>query len=191
MGRRAATHLTVALSVVVGAGCSGSVAGDDESVATAAVPASEVTSAPTSAATEPSDTAAAPSSTGERTGRTIGSSVAPSTAPAVDESAPSPPTTASVSDAVTEADLARFVAATEAAIDETSLAGVVFESPEIYIALAQAACARFSEGADFDAVAAELLTGLASEPSEDVERLAGALLGAATRTICPEHADRV
>jgi hypothetical protein len=88
--------------------------------------------------------------------------------------------------AVTQEDLVRFVAATEAAIAGTPDAGVVAEQPETYIALAQAACARFSGGESFESVATDLLADL--DESGTGERLVGAILGAATRTICPEHA---
>ena len=130
----------------------------------------------------------------------------PRTAPEVDEPAvvaststePVAPTVAPVAtiaeeqpDEVTAADLARFVAATESAIEGTASAGLVLEAPEIYVALAQAACARFTEGASFDEIANGMLAELGPDPTADDERLVGAVIGAATRTICPEHADRV
>lgn len=93
---------------------------------------------------------------------------------------------------VTEADLARFIAATEEALQGTDQAGVVMDAPEIYIALAQASCARFSAGESFDQIASGLLSELADGGSrDDNERLVGAILGAATRTLCPEHADKI
>jgi hypothetical protein len=110
------------------------------------------------------------------------SSPVPPPAPALTTTAP----TSVAGPAVTEDDLVRFVAATEAAIAGTPDAGIVEEQPEEYIALAQAACARFTAGESFDSVAADLLAEL--DRSGTGERLVGALLGAATRTICPEHA---
>jgi hypothetical protein len=99
---------------------------------------------------------------------------------------------ASTPEVVTEADLARFIAATEEALQGTDQAGVVIDAPEIYIALAQAACARFSAGDSFDQIATDLLSQLADAGStDDNERLVGAMMGAATRTLCPEHADKI
>ncbi|MEO6122869.1 MAG: DUF732 domain-containing protein [Ilumatobacteraceae bacterium] len=89
---------------------------------------------------------------------------------------------------VTQDDLVRFVAATESVLMGTPNQGIVYDSPEIYIAIAQAACARLSEGKTFDQVSSDLLTQLASTHPDDDNRLVGAILGAATHTICPEHA---
>ncbi len=101
-------------------------------------------------------------------------------------------TDASTPEIVSEADLARFVAATEEALHGTDQAGVVIDAPEIYIALAQASCARFSAGDSFDQITTDLLGQLADAGStDDNERLVGAIVGAATRTLCPEHADKI
>lgn len=91
--------------------------------------------------------------------------------------------------AVTEDSLARFVAATEAAIAGTVDAGLVEDRPEIYIAVAQVGCARLSAGESFAVIADEIVVEL--DGSDGGERLVGAVLGAATRTICPEHADKI
>lgn len=176
-------------------GCSDSAADDAPVAATtdAAGEARGVTAA-TAAVDRQDDSAAGTSVPSTETSNTIGgeSNSAGTTVVSTAVETTEPVVTVTTNpDVVTEGDLARFVAAAETAIDETSLAGVVFESPDIYIALAQASCARFGEGADFDTVAAELVAGLGSGPPGDVERLAGAILGAATRTICPEHADRI
>lgn len=100
-------------------------------------------------------------------------------------------TTAQVFDPVTEEDLIRFVAATEYALRGTAQEGVVYDAPEIYVAIAQEACARFSDGEDFDQVAADLIADLSSAGLSNEDRLVGAILGAATQTICPEHAGKV
>lgn len=94
-------------------------------------------------------------------------------------------------DPVSQADLENFLASVEAAIEGSRHEGVVFDAPEIYIALAQAACARFSEGHSLDEIANDMLGEIDGADSTDDERLVGALLGAATRTICPEHADKI
>jgi hypothetical protein len=52
-------------------------------------------------------------------------------------------------DEITDDDLTRFIAAAEVPLQGTSLEGVVFEAPEIYIAIAQVSCARFSDGETF------------------------------------------
>jgi hypothetical protein len=88
---------------------------------------------------------------------------------------------------VVKADLVRFIAATEAVLAGTPDAGAVNETPETYIALAEIACERFDDGESFEAVTAELL-GTASTASR---RLIGAVVGAATRTICREHANLI
>lgn len=99
---------------------------------------------------------------------------------------------AATDDTVTEADLERFIAATESAIAGTSAEGAVLEAPEIYIAIAQSACARFTDGDDFETIAADLLADIAAgDPTGDDERLVGGILGAATHTLCPEHADKI
>lgn len=93
--------------------------------------------------------------------------------------------------AVSEQDLARFVAATEAALAGTSIEGVVLEAPEIYIAIAQASCARFGQGDSFEQIVSDYLADTEAAPGADDEQLIGAILGAAVETICPEHAANV
>lgn len=92
---------------------------------------------------------------------------------------------------VTEQDLARFVAATEAALAGTSIEGVVLEGPEIYIGVAQASCARFTQGDSFEQIVSDYLADTEATPGSDDEQLIGAILGAAVETICPEHAANV
>lgn len=94
-------------------------------------------------------------------------------------------------DPVTEDDLVRFIAATEAVLQGTEQEGVVYGSPEIYIAIAQAACARFSAGDTFDEIAIDILAEFVETGSDSEEQLVGAILGASTKTICPEHADKI
>ena len=94
------------------------------------------------------------------------------------------------SSAVTEDDLARFVAASESAVAGTSVEGVVFDAPEIYIAIAQASCARFTEGDTLEQVVNDHLDATGAESAAD-EELIGAVLGAAVETICPEHTSKL
>lgn len=98
------------------------------------------------------------------------------------------PTTA---DVVTEDDLTLFIAAVERPLEGTSQESAVFDDPEIYIALAQAACARFSAGEGFEQIATDFLADIDTDGSDDETRLVGAILGAATQTLCPEHADKI
>lgn len=84
---------------------------------------------------------------------------------------------------VTEDDLAVFVAAAERTLGGTALEGTILDAPEIYVAIAQSACARFEAGDAFDVVASELLDTLDSGSNDDAI-LVGAVLGAATQTVC-------
>lgn len=97
----------------------------------------------------------------------------------------------SVPAAVTEDDLALFIAATERALVGTDQESAVFDDPEIYIALGQAACARFSADETFEQIATDLLNDIDTENAADETRLVGAVIGAATQTLCPEHADKI
>jgi hypothetical protein len=114
----------------------------------------------------------------------------PSTAPT---STPLGTASAPATTPVFEDDLVTFIAASEAALEGTRYQGAIFEAPEPYIALAVAACARFSAGDELEQIVADLLAELGGtgENDEDDERLAGAIIGAATRTICTEHSDEL
>ena len=94
-------------------------------------------------------------------------------------------------DEVTEDDLARFIAATEAALVDTNIEGVVLEAPEIYIAIDQASCARFTQGENLEQIVNDHLSDTAAATDTDDEHLIGAVLGAAVETICPEHAAKL
>lgn len=182
-----------AIAIVAGIGITGCSSSGEQAEST-----TSVTSIPEVETTVPVDTDSTAVSTiaGETTvaSEVTETSLAPTTdtgdattttaAPAADPTSTSP-------DAGTEDDLIRFIAATEAPLEGTSLEGVVFDAAEIYIAIAQASCARFSDGDTFEQIAADLLEQLDSGNTIDDERLVGALLGAASRTICPEHADKI
>jgi hypothetical protein len=184
--------LAVALVGAIGVGCSD---GPDPELVPV-TPSDSMPGAPVTLETRPSDSgssvarstdpveAAVPADVEGRSGVTsvVGSAESSGTL--------SVPDTTEIS-GISDDDLVRFVAAVETAIDGSRSAGLVFETPEIYIALAQAACARFSDGASFDEIAASMLAELGSDRPDDDERLVGAVIGAATRTICPEHRDQV
>jgi hypothetical protein len=91
----------------------------------------------------------------------------------------------------TEKDLARFLAATEAALVDTSAQRLILEAPEIYIAIAQVSCARFTRGDSLEQVVNDHLDDTDATPSADDEQLIGALIGAAVETICPVHASKI
>jgi hypothetical protein len=95
------------------------------------------------------------------------------------------------SDSVTEEDLDRFLAATEAALVDTSAEGLILEAPEIYIAIAQGSCARFTQGDSLGQIVNDHLNDTDTTPAADDEQLIGALLGAAVQTICREHVAKV
>lgn len=86
-------------------------------------------------------------------------------------------------EAVSQADLARFVAAAEAALAGGDSAGAVFDDPETYIALGQASCARLSDGDSFDDIARSI--------GVDDPSVTGAVIGAAVETICPIHSEHI
>lgn len=92
---------------------------------------------------------------------------------------------------VTEDDLALFIAAAERSLEGTSQESAVFDDPEIYIALGQVSCDRFSNGEKFDEISLDLLADIDTDQADDETRLVGAILGAATQTLCPEHADEI
>lgn len=115
-----------------------------------------------------------------------------STGDTADEAAraSAPEAAAPAGDAVSADDLTLFIAAAERALAGTAQQDAVFDDPDIYIAIAQASCARFSDGDEFDQIAADVLVDT-STGSADETRLVGAVIGAATQTICPEHADAI
>ncbi len=102
------------------------------------------------------------------------------TGPASDEHSMPP-------DTLTVDDLARFVAAAEAALVGTGIKGDVLEAPEIYIAIAQASCARFTQGDSLKEIVNDLMGDTTAPTATDEQQLIGAVLGAAVETICPEH----
>ena len=172
--------LTVAAALSLVA-CSDSEPADDESAATTTTTIVDTTAATTT-------------STARTTTTANTTTVAPSASTTSAASAPADQTTTTAppsSDAISRDDLVRFVAATESVLEGTSNEGVVRDAPEIYIAIGQAACARFTAGDTFEQVSNDLLTELASTNPGDDELLVGAILGATTQTICPEHADLI
>ena len=155
----------------------------------AALTVSSCSSDATSAPGDRPDSAtelAAPAVTGAQA--PVQSGPDPSTAETVDSA---PTSVATSTDVVTEEDLTLFIAAAERTLEGTAQESVVFDDPEIYIALAQISCDRFSAGETFEQIATDLLADIETDAAADETRLVGAVLGAATQTLCPEHADKI
>lgn len=89
-------------------------------------------------------------------------------------------------------ELVRFIAAVESVIEGSSYEGTVFETAEIYIAIAQGFCARLSSGAELDLIIDDyfVAAGLVI-PDDDDLLFVGAILGAGIQTLCPEQADKL
>lgn len=101
-------------------------------------------------------------------------------------------TAASVDHVVTEYDLQRFLAAAEFAIAGSDYEGAIYESPEIYIAIAQAFCARMGQGDGIGQIAKDYLAAANITKADDEDlQFVGALLGAGVETLCPEHASKL
>jgi hypothetical protein len=113
------------------------------------------------------------------------------TTPAPENADQTPDPAPTTTDVVSEDDLTLFITAAERSLEGTSQESAVFDDPEIYIALGQASCDRFSAGATFEQIATDILADIDTDDSNDETRLVGAILGAATQTLCPEHADRI
>ena len=111
----------------------------------------------------------------------------PAATPADSTQDPAPTT----DDVVTAEELTLFIAAAERTLEGTAQESAVFDDPEIYIALGQISCDRFSAGETFGQIATDLLADIDTADAADETRLVGAILGAATQTICPEHADKI
>lgn len=171
---RRLTMLTIAITFVIGSCSSAETTSSTTPPSSASESESEaeptadpvITEAPETDETEPAATA-------------VAATDVPSSDPATDSAS------------VSEDDLARFIAATERALVGTDQESVVFDDPEIYIALGQASCARFSAEDTFEQIATDLLEEIDTEESDDETRLVGAVIGAATQTLCPEHADKI
>ena len=168
------------LTVVATLAASSCASDDAASTTTPSTPAAQSESA--SVDTDPSDAAVTEPAPAETTAATNG--VADGSAPTT-----APPTT--VDDSVTEDDLTLFIAAAERSLEGTSQESALLDDPEIYIALGQISCDRFSAGEQFDQIAIDLLADIDTDDSDDETRLVGAILGAATQTLCPEHADKI
>ncbi len=86
-----------------------------------------------------------------------------------------------------------FLALVEEALVDTDWADVTFEAPEVFLTNGQLMCDQLGDGSSIDEVLSEFATTLTELPVEDIDddtaTLAGALLGTAVATLCPEHED--
>jgi hypothetical protein len=86
-----------------------------------------------------------------------------------------------------------FLTLVDEALVDTDWAGVTFDAPEVFLANGQLMCAQLGDGSSIDEVLSEFAATLTELPVEDINddtaTLAGALLGTAVATLCPEHED--
>ena len=86
-----------------------------------------------------------------------------------------------------------FLALVDEALVDTDWADVTFEAPEVFLANGQLMCDQLGDGSSIDDVLSEFATTLTELRVEDIDddtaTLAGALLGTAVATLCPEHED--
>ena len=133
----------------------------------------------------------------EATGEDLGSSNESETSTATDTSA-----TRSASAAVgDETDTSTalddpavvFLALVDEALVDTDWEGAAFDAPEVFVANGQLMCERLGDTASIDDVLTEFARTLTNLPIEEIDNdtatLAGALLGTAVATLCPEYQD--
>lgn len=88
-------------------------------------------------------------------------------------------------------DYAVLIATIESAMKGTSYEGVALTDPEVFIATAELFCDLLEEGMTTDDLLAEYLDRLAEEGEVEVDEddglMAGVLLGASTKIVCPEQ----
>lgn len=91
-------------------------------------------------------------------------------------------------EAVTEDDVVVFLAAGEKMLAAGPYEGLLYESPDLYVAAAQSVCSRLSDGMPVQ----EVVYGFVDDSQLDVTSeadliLAGTVVGAGVRTLCPDH----
>ncbi len=89
---------------------------------------------------------------------------------------------------IDDEDLVVFIAAGERMLADGPYEGVIHESPEIYVAVAQSFCRRLDEGVDVN----RIVNDFAVEGDFDLtaggdRTLIGSVLGAGVETLCPRH----
>lgn len=94
------------------------------------------------------------------------------------------------SDLVYDEELVVFIAAGERMLANGPHEGAIYDSPEVYVAVARSFCHRLDDGETIN----RMLAGFAAESgldltSHDDRILIGSLLGAGVETLCPHHRD--
>ncbi len=85
-------------------------------------------------------------------------------------------------------DLVVFIAAGERMLAGGPYEGVIHESPEIYVAVAQSFCGRLDEGVDVNRIVNDFAVEGGFDLSANGDRtLIGSVLGAGVETLCPRH----
>lgn len=104
---------------------------------------------------------------------------------------PQPAGSADTPGVVIQADLARFVASAEAVMAGSAYENVIYDDPELYIAIAQTMCVWLDEGQSVDEVIEGYLLAGDDSPTVEDQAFAGALLGAGVQTLCPTHGSEI
>jgi hypothetical protein len=96
---------------------------------------------------------------------------------------------------VTTDDVVLFIAAVERSIDGSSHEGIVYESPEVFLAIAQGFCDGLRDGQSVDTLAGDYLAEFSDEASSleasDDALLIGSVLGAGVETLCDDQSDKI
>jgi hypothetical protein len=85
-------------------------------------------------------------------------------------------------------DLVVFIAAGERMLADGPYEGVIHESPEIYVAVAQSFCDRLDEGLGVNRIVNDFAVEGGFDLTDSGDRiLIGSVLGAGVETLCPRH----
>jgi hypothetical protein len=87
-----------------------------------------------------------------------------------------------------------FIAAVEKSIKGTTNEGIVYESPEVFLAIAQGFCDGLRSGRSVDELASEYLAEFSdgsSGASADDVLLIGSVLGAGVETLCEDQSSKI
>jgi hypothetical protein len=127
-------------------------------------------------------------------GTTAGSAPPTSTSGAPDTTGVVTTTDPRVSEAAPDDAVVVFIAAVEETLTGTSYEGAALADPDVFVATGRLFCDQLDAGDDIDTVLARYLTELAGgvdAAGDDELVLAGAVLGAATVSLCLDHAAAV
>jgi hypothetical protein len=94
----------------------------------------------------------------------------------------------------TRDDAVRFIAAVEKSIAGTTNEGIVYESPDVFLAIAQGFCDGLRDGQSVDELASDYLAEFSdgiTEASADDVLLIGSVLGAGVETLCEDQSYKI